>query len=101
MQPVGAESTVEVGWLTYARDEQPDAVTCEERLELLDIVRTDRTLGEDDDLDGALAGPRRLKHPISQVQVQQLPGCELEEPMRVELDVLNRSGRLEVLRFDA
>src|SRR5262249_54932907 len=101
MQPVGAEATAGVGWLTYPCDDEPDAVTGEERLELVDVARTERALGEDDDLDGTLLFPRRLQDPVSQVQVQQLPWCELEEAIRVELGALDSPGRLEVLRVDA
>ena len=101
MQPVGAEATAGVGWLTYPCDDEPDAVTGEERLELVDVVRTERALGQDHDVDRTLLVPRRLEDPVSQLQVQQLPGRELEEAMRLEPGALNGPGRLEVLRVDA
>jgi hypothetical protein len=101
MQAVGAKATAGVGWLTYPRDDEPDPVTGEKRLELADVARTQRALGEDDDLDGTLLVPRRLEDPVSQVQVQQLPWCELEEAMRLELGALDGPGRLKVLRADA
>jgi hypothetical protein len=101
MQPVGAEAAAGVRWLTYPRDDEPDAVTGEERLEPVDVARTERALGEDDDLDGTLLVPRRLEDPVNQVQVEQLPRCELEEAMRLELGALDGPGRLEVLRVDA
>src|SRR5215472_11075056 len=101
MQPVGAEATAGVGWLTYPRDDQPDAVTGEERLELADVARKQRALGEDDDVDGTLLVPRRLEDPVSQVQVQQLARCELEEAIGLEPGALDGPGRLEVFRVDA
>src|SRR5262249_39235510 len=101
MQPVGAEATAGVASLTYPRNDKPDTVTGEERLELVDVARTERALGQDDDLDGTLPGPRRLEDPVSQVQVQQLPRCELEEALRLELGALDRASRLEVLHVDA
>jgi len=101
MQPVGAEATAGVGWLTYPGDDEPDTVTGEERLELVDVARTERAFGEDDDVDGTLLVPGRLEDPVSQVQVQQLPWCELEEAVRLELGALDGLGRLEVLRVDA
>lgn len=101
MQPVGAEATAGVGWLTYPCDDEPDAVAGEERLELVDVARTERALGEDNDVDGTLLAPRRLEDPVSQVQVQQLPWCELEEAMRLEFGALDGPGRLEVFRVDA
>ena len=70
MQPVCAETTAGVGWLTYACDDKPDAVTGEERLELVDVARTERALGEDDDVDGTLLVARRLEDPVSEVQIQ-------------------------------
>src|SRR5262245_39833492 len=100
MQPVSAEPSPGAGWLTYPCDDEPDAVTGEERLELVDVARTERALGEDDDVDGTMLVPRRLEDPVSQVQVQQLPWCELEEAMRLELGALDGPSRLEVLRVD-
>jgi hypothetical protein len=76
-------------------------VTGQERLELVDVARTERALGEDDDVDGTLLVPRRLEDPVSQVQVQQLPWCELKEAMRLEPGALDGPGRLEILRVDA
>jgi len=101
MQPVAAEATARAGWLTYPCDEEPDAVTGEECLELVDVARAERALGENDDVDGTLLVPRRLEDPVSQVQVQQLSWCELEEASRLELGVLDGPSRLEVLRVDA
>src|SRR5215471_6841076 len=101
MQPVGAEATARIGWLTYPCDEEPDAVTGEECLELVDVTRTERALREDDDVDGTLLIPRRLEDPVSQVQIQQLPWSELEEAMRLKFGTLDGPGRLEVLRVDA
>jgi hypothetical protein len=89
MQPVGAEATAGLGWLTNPCDDEPDAVTGEERLELVDVARTERALGEDDDLDGTLLVPRRLEHPVNQVQVQQLPWgllCRATRPDRLRRD---------------
>src|SRR5262249_57370730 len=82
-------------------DDEPDAVTGKERLELVDVARKERALGEDDDLDGTLLVPRRLEDPVSQVQVQQLAWCELKEAMRLDLGALNHPDRLEVLRVHA
>src|SRR5215472_12266496 len=73
-------------------------MTGEERLEFVDVARAEHALGEDDDVGGTVLVPRRLEDPVSQVQVQQLSWCELEEAMRLALD---RPGRLEVLRVDA
>src|SRR5262249_36312989 len=101
VQPVGPEATAGAGWLTYPCDDEPDAVTGEERLELVDVAREERALGQDDDLDGTLLVPRRLEDPVSQVQVEQLSWCELEEALGVELGVLDGPGRLEVLGVDA
>src|SRR5262249_3467412 len=101
MQPIGPEAIAGVGWLTYPCDDEPDAVTCEERLELVYVAREERALGENDDLHGTHLVPRRFEDPVSQVQVQQLPWCELEEAIRVELGALDGPGRLEVLGVDA
>src|SRR5262245_12154019 len=101
MQPVSAEPSPGAGWLTYPRDDEPDAVTGKERLELVDVARTELALGEDDDVNGTLLVPRRLEDPVSQVQVQQLPRCELEEAIRLEPGALDGPGRLEVLRVDS
>src|SRR5215831_9933320 len=57
--------------------------------------------GRTDDLDGTRLVPRRLEDPVSQVQVEQLAWCELEEAIGVELGVLDGPGRLEVLGVDA
>ena len=65
MQPVGAEATAGVAWLTYPCDDEPDAVTGKERLELVDVARTERTLGEDHDVDRTPLLPRRLEDPVS------------------------------------
>jgi len=101
MQPVGAEAPAGAGWLTYPCGDEPDAVTGEERLEVVDVTRTELALGQDDDVDGAVLVPRRLEDPLRQVQVQQLPWFELEEAMRLKPGAHDGPGRLEVLRIDA
>src|SRR5262249_42862631 len=69
MQPVGPEAIAGVGWLTYPGDDEPDAVTGEERLKLVHVAREERALGENDDFDGTHLVPRRLEDPVSQVKI--------------------------------
>src|SRR5262249_3053501 len=96
MQPVGAETTAGARWLTYSGDDEPDVVTAEDPLELVDVAWTDHALGEDDDLDRTHLVPRRLEDPVSQVQIQHLAWCELKEASRLESGVLDGPDRLEV-----
>src|SRR5262249_52285912 len=101
MQPVGAEATAGAGWLTDPRDDEPDAVPGEERLELVDGAGTERALREDDDVGGPLLVPRGLEAPAPPAPAHQPPRRNPEEPSRSAPAALDGPGRLEVLRVDA